>query len=275
MAAGKQRDVGAALGGGMSGLSLGLGAGAILGGAAAGSVVPVVGTIIGAAAGYLGSKYAGSKKDKGQMTRDAVRSALQERGVIDDKFQGTLADGSTVDFGQDGSKLNTKTMNKLASENPAAYQSAVDMGDVMSASYGFLGDKGRSLARMYVKNALSNAKDDPSVAMANMRHFAKQQGITYDLVRGNLDQAKADGRIDDNEYNRLLTNAQQLTGGDSAAKVREVRPEAGKVNRLSAGVYRDAKGKLIQAPTMREALEQAYGKTKEKKEEKKEEKETK
>ena len=56
------------------------------------------------------------------MQRDAIRGALQKRGILDENFQGTLADGSITDFGQDGSKLNTKAMNKLQSENPNAFE---------------------------------------------------------------------------------------------------------------------------------------------------------
>jgi hypothetical protein len=123
MAAGKQRDTASAISGGMAGLSLGLGAGTLAGmaggltagaaaGAAAGSVVPVVGTIIGAAVGMLASRYMGSSKDKGQMRRDAVRGALQERGLLDDNWQGTLADGTTTDFGKDGSVLKNRRYGK-------------------------------------------------------------------------------------------------------------------------------------------------------------------
>jgi hypothetical protein len=89
----------------------GLAAGAAAG-AAAGSVVPVVGTIIGAAVGMLASRYAGSSKDKGQMRRDAVRGALQERGLLDENWRGTLADGSTTDFGKDGSVLENRSNAK-------------------------------------------------------------------------------------------------------------------------------------------------------------------
>lgn len=277
MAAGKKRDIGAGVSGGLAGLSLGAGAAAlgslaagasagVAAGAAAGSVLPVVGTIIGAAAGYFASRYAGSKKDKGQMTRDAIRKALKDRGIVDEKFQGTLADGSTTDFGQDGSKLNTKAMNKLQADNPNAFGQAQDLGDVLAASYGFVGDKARSLARIYVKGALSNAKDDPSVAVANMQHFAKQQEITFDLVKGNLDEALSQNRIDQNEYNRLIGGAQQLMGQAMAPTAAPIpRPKKGEVGRQSAGLYRNDKGELIRATSMKQALTKAYGKTKEKK----------
>lgn len=278
MAEGKQRDIASGVSGAMSGLSLGLGAaglaslaggaagvaGGAAAGAMAGSVVPVVGTIIGAAVGVLASRYMGSSKDKGQMRRDSVRGALQERGVLDENWQGTLADGSTTDFGKDGSVLKTSAMKEMAEANPTAYEPTVQLSDALVSAYGFLGDNNRSLGRMFVRGALSNAGDDPNIAMANMKHFAAQQGITFDLIKGNLDQGLAEGRIEQPEYERLLTAATTLVPpeGTEPEQVREVRPEAGQVNRLSAGMYRDASGNLVKANSVRGALEKAYNKTK-------------
>lgn len=256
MAAGKQRYRTGALG--MAGA-----------GAAIGSVIPGVGTAVGAAVGALAGLTAakfGSSKGKGQVQRDAIRSALQEQGILDENFQGTLADGSVTDFGQDGSKLNTKAMNKLRSENPNAFEQAQQLGDAMAASYGFMGDKARSLARLYVRGALSNAQDDPNTAIANMQHFAKQQGITPDILQTNLSQALEQNRISQGEYDRLLSAGQQLIGVSpqmqQAAPI--PRPEKGQVARQSAGLYRDDKGNLVRAKSMRQALNKAYNKSKEK-----------
>jgi len=115
-----------------------------------------------------------------------------------------------------------------------------------------------------MRGALSNANDDPNIAMANMKHFAAQQGITFDLIKGNLDEGLAQGRIEQPEYERLLTAATTLVPpeGTEPEQVREVRPEAGQVNRLSAGMYRDASGNLVKANSVRAALEKAYNKTK-------------
>jgi hypothetical protein len=269
MAAGNQRNRAGITGGAMSG--------AMIGGSI-GSLVPGVGTVVGAGvgaavgavAGAVGS-LTGSSKGKGQMQRDAIRGVLQERGLLDEKFQGTLADGTLTDFGQDGSKLNTKAMNKLQSENPNAFESTQQLGDAIAASYGFVGDKARSLSRLYVRGALSNAKDDPNTAIANMQHFAKQQGITPDLLQTNLTQALEENRITQGEFNRLSSAAQQLVSGGSAGPMPQAaaipRPEKGQVARQSAGLYRDDQGKLVRAKSMKQALKKAYDntKTKEKK----------
>lgn len=259
MAAGSKRTQTGVVGGATSGALIG---------SAFGPWGTAIGAVVGGIAGAVGS-VTGSSKGKGQMQRDAIRGVLQERGLLDKNFQGTLADGTLTDFGQDGSKLNTKAMNKLQSENPTAFEPTQQLGDAIAASYGFVGDKARSLSRLYVRGALSNAKDDPNTAIANMQHFAKQQGITSDLLRTNLTKALEENRISQGEFNRLNSAAQQLVSGGSAGPMPQAapipRPKKGEVGRQSAGLYRDDKGKLVRATSMKQALEKAYNKTKEKK----------
>ncbi|NBW10161.1 MAG: hypothetical protein EBR82_19245 [Caulobacteraceae bacterium] len=202
MAAGKQRNVGAATSGAMTG-------------AAIGSVIPVIGTgigaAIGAAAGYLGSAAFGSKKGKAQFMRDNIRGVLQQGGVLDDKFQGTLADGTKYDFGKDGSTLKWKEIDKIAAEKPKAWGGAVPLADALAASYGFVGQKASDIAAWYAKGAVSNAGDDAGIAQKNMQHFAKQQGITYDMIKTKLDEAMKDNRISQSQYDYYLGGARQLT----------------------------------------------------------------
>jgi hypothetical protein len=202
MAAGKQRNVGAATSGAMAG-------------AAIGSVVPVIGTgigaAIGAAAGYLGSAAFGSKKGKAQFMRDGIRNVLQEGGVLDDKYQGTLADGTKYDFGKDGSTLKWKEIDKISADKPKAWGGAVPLADALAASYGFVGQKASDIAAWYAKGAVSNAGDDAGVAQKNMQHFAKQQGISYDMIKTKLDEAMKDNRISQSQYDYYLGGARQLT----------------------------------------------------------------
>jgi len=257
MAAGKQRDVNATASGAMAGASIGT------------AILPGVGTAIGAGvgalAGYAGSKF-GSSKGKAQFMRDNIRKSLQEGGLLDEKFQGTLADGSKVNMGQDGSYLKWKNIDKVSASQPTAWNAAIPAADALAASYGFVGQKASDIAAMYGRAAVSNAKDDPKVALSNMQHFAKQQNITIDLVKSKLEEAKADNRISQGQYDYYMSGAQQLLGGAPAGQPATVqRAKKGEVVRQSSGLYRDDKGKLIPAKSMREALTSAYNKTKEKK----------
>lgn len=255
MAAGKQRDVGAATSGAMAG-------------AAIGSVVPILGTAVGAAvgalAGYAGSKFAGSSKRKPQVMRDNIRQVLQQNNILDENFQGTLADGSKYDFGKDGSTLKWSNIDKIAKAQPTAWGAAVPAADALAASYGFVGQKASDLAAWYAKGAVSNSGDDANIALKNMQHFAKQQGITFDLVKGKLDQALNDKRITQDKYNYYVSGAQQLVGGSSASPAVVQRAEKGKVVRQSPGLYRDDKGRLVAGNSMKIALSNAYQKQKEK-----------
>jgi hypothetical protein len=267
MAAGAKRTRTGVIGGTTAGAGIGAGIGTMILPGPGTAIGAGIGAAVGAVAGAVGS-LTGSSKGKGQMQRDAIRGALQERGLLDDKFQGTLADGTLTDFGQDGSKLNTKAMNKLQSANPNAFEPTQQLGDAIAASYGFVGDKARSLGRLYVRGALSNAQDDPNTAIANMQHFAKQQGITPELLQTNLTQALEQNRITQGEFNRLSSAAQQLVSGGSAGPMPQAaaipRPEKGQVARQSAGLYRDDQGKLVRAKSMKQALKKAYDNTKEK-----------
>lgn len=257
MAAGKQRDVMGVTGGAAAGASIG---------ALGGPIGMAIGAGVGALAGYAGSKF-GSSKKKPQVMRDAIRGTLQKGGILDENYQGTLADGSKYDFGKDGSTLKWSNIDKIAKDQPTAWNAAVPAADALAASYGFVGQKASDLAAWYAKGAVSNAGNDGNVALQNMQHFAKQQGITLDGVRGKLDEALKDQRITQDKYNYYLNGAQQLLGaaGPGAGTTPAIvqRAEKGKVVRQSPGLYRDDKGKLVAGNTMRTALENAYNKKKE------------
>ena len=75
-------------------------------GAYLGSVVPGVGTLLGGMlGGVLGAASSfvlQSGKDKDQIQRDALRSKLQDLGLIDQNYQIELANGDRFDLGKDG-----------------------------------------------------------------------------------------------------------------------------------------------------------------------------
>ena len=209
MAAGSKRTRTGVVGGATAGASLGAGVGAMFGGVGAGPGA-AIGAGVGAIAGAIGS-WTGSSKNKAQAMRDGIRGVLQQGGVLDDKFQGTLADGTKYDFGKDGSTLKWKEIDKIAADKPKAWNGAVPLADALAASYGFVGQKASDIAAWYAKGAVSNAGDDANVAQKNMQHFAKQQGITYDMIKTKLDEAMKDNRISQSQYDYYLGGARQLT----------------------------------------------------------------
>lgn len=263
---GSQRTKQGALGGAGSGAALGT---AILGP----GLGTAIGATIGATIGAIGS-WTGAKKGKAQVMRDGIRKVMQEGGILDQNWQGTLADGSKYDFGKDGSTMKWKAIDEVAAANPNAWSPAVNLADALSAGYGFVGQKASDIAAWYAKAAVSNAGDDAEKAKANVRHFAAQQGMTFDLIKSKLDEAKADNRVSEDQYNRYLAGATDLFTGQAtpgvttpgSPQINVPRPKKGEVARLSPGMYRTDKGGTVRAPTMREALQTAYNKTKTSKE---------
>ncbi len=259
--AGAKRTQQGALGGAAAGASIGAGVDALTGGATLG-LGTAIGATIGATVGAIGS-VTGSSKKKPQMMRDSIRRVMKDNGILDDKYQGTLADGSTYDFGKDGSTLKWKNIDKVAEANPNSWSAAVNLADALSTAYGVTGQKASDIAAWYAKAAVSNANDNPEIAKQNVRHFAKQQGFTFDMIKEKLDSAMKDNRISTAQYNNYLAGAQDLVGGATAAPTQApaiARPGKGQVGRQSAGLYRDDKGRIVKATSMRSALERAYNK---------------
>lgn len=202
-AAGSQRTKSGALGGAAAGASIG---------SVFGPWGLAIGAGVGALAGAVGS-WTGSSKGKAQTMRDGIRGVLQQGGVLDQEYKGTLADGTKYDFGKDGSTLKWKEIDKVAEKNPASWGAAVNLSDALAAGYGFVGQKASDIAAWYAKAAVSNANDNPEVAKANVRHFAQQQGFTPDMIKAKLDEALADNRIKQDQYNRYMGGVNDLFTG--------------------------------------------------------------
>lgn len=178
-------------------------------GAAIGSAIPVVGTAIGALVGAaigFASSYFGSSKDKYQMMRDAGRSVLKEHGILDDNYQGTLADGTLYDFGKDG-----KEAGKLNTSDPNWGQIAA-MANVVAVGEGSGGKGLEAMATMYTNAALSNSGGDLNKAMENIKHFAMQRGMTMEDVQAQIDKM-ADKDITIDQAAAYKAGAAQLFAG--------------------------------------------------------------
>lgn len=202
-AAGSQRTRSGALGGAAAGASIG---------SVFGPWGTAIGAGVGALAGAVGS-WTGSSKGKAQVMRDGIRNVLQQGGVLDQNYQGTLADGTKYDFGKDGSTLKWREIDKIAEKNPASWGAAVNLADALATGYGFVGQKASDIAAWYAKAAVSNAGDNVEVAKQNVRHFAQQQGFTPEMIMQKLDQAYAENRIGREQYDRYRGGVNDLFTG--------------------------------------------------------------
>lgn len=206
----KQRDVKATTGGAAAGAAGGAAIGSQIG-AVGGPWGMAAGAVLGAAAGFAGSKF-GSSKGKGQTLRDNLRATLQETGALDENFQGTLADGSKFDFGKDGSTLKWSNLEKVRADNQAAWDATSNGASAIAAFYKLTGQKNADVASWLQNAAVSNANNDPKVAMANMRHFAQSQGVDYAEIKNNLDTALADNKINQAQYDQIINGARDIFG---------------------------------------------------------------
>ncbi len=203
-------------------------------------------------------------KGKGQSVRDGIRTGLKEAGVLDEQGQGTLSDGSIYNFGSDGKSMSTKEFNKIMSANPNAWGTANSLANTFAVGQGFSGKALGHAAGLYSKAAISNAGDDPAKVIANMKHFMKQQGMTAQTMMSQLDKGIAENQFSRAQYDIYANDIKNVFGALEAPvenSMALVRPEKGKVQRVSPGLYRDDTGKLRGSATMRGALEKAYGKT--------------
>lgn len=200
---GGKRNSAGAIGGASSGAGLG---------AALGSVVPGLGTGIGAAVGGgiglltgLAGSVFGSSKGERQQYRDQVRGVLQKNNILDDKYQGTLADGSKYDFGGDGSKI------KVDYKDPTTGK-VIGLANVISAAEGNFGKGGEATAELYTSGAMSNSGGDYNKAKQNVLHFAQQRGFNRDNVMQQLQKMKDEKQITDAQYNANVAGANELFG---------------------------------------------------------------
>lgn len=209
MPAGSQRDRAGAIGGASAGAAIG---------AFGGPVGIAIGAAVGALAGLADSKF-GSSKDKYQMIRDQGRKTLRQNGILDENYRGTLADGSTYDFGKDG-----KEAGKLDTKNPLWNQAAA-YGNAIATAEGLYGRSREAMATLYANGAMSNAKDQ-SALTANFQHFAQQRGLNQAAVQAQYDKMLAEKQITQEEYNVYSADKNQFVPGVAPTATKTIAPIA-------------------------------------------------
>ena len=266
-AAGAGRTKNAALGGALSGASLGAGVGSFFGPGTGTAIGAGIGAAVGGLAGAVGS-WTGSGKGQAQVERDQVRSVMKDAGILDDKYLGTLADGSKFDFGVDGKPLSWKEFDKRLEATPS-YGDTVALTDAMVTGMGLSGRSRSDINLLFSRAAQSNAGDDYGIAKNNVIHFANQLGITSDVIKANTQKQFDENNISQAQYDTYMSLADQFPAGQSSSGLENaipaasstavpIRPEEGNALRVSPGLYRIDTGEMIKAKTLRDALDQAY-----------------
>lgn len=213
-------------------------------------------------------KMMSSGKGGAQLERDQVRAGMKDAGILDDKYLGTLADGSKFDFGVDGKPLSWKEFDKRIVDTPS-YNDTVALTDAMVTGMGLSGQNKSNVNLLFSRAAQSNAGDDYGIAKNNVLHFANQLGITSDVIKASTQKQFDENNISQSQYDTYMSLADQFPAGQSSSGLENaipasssaavpIRPEEGNALRVSPGLYRIDTGEMIKAKSLRDALDQAY-----------------
>jgi hypothetical protein len=182
-----------------------------------------------------------SGKSDAQRIRDDFRGDLKEANVADKDYNVTLADGSKFNIGLDG-----KTKYKNVGENVDG-KTTRNAWDV---------DFSNPLAKFAVDKIDPAIRNIYGADDEKNKYFPSQ--YTGMLVNAATSNAKTEADV--------LANIETMLGQSKFAQQAGVgvtpppppRPGKGEVGRISPGMYRDDKGRIVRASSTREALERAY-----------------
>lgn len=188
-----------------------------------------IGAIIGGISGFLHAKF-GSSKGKEQLERDAVRSHLQENGILDDNYMLTLADGTRFDLGKDGNALLDNVGANIDGKRQRHYYD-VDFSDPANAqrvaalnplAYIIAGgnDKRASdLVGMFT-NAIASSKDKDSNIASLYSQFGMDHGTAYNTI----DQMVKENKLDAGKADAFKNGIDELFGVGAYAGGNKPKP---------------------------------------------------
>ena len=154
----------------------------------------------------------GSGKDKDQIQRDQARKILMDKGLMDEAYNITLADGSTYDIGKDGKSAPFNVDFK----RPLAGSAAAAGGLLATSIFGSENKKIKDDMGGYFANAfMSNAQDELAV-LQNAASFMKQAGLSDSRMRDLLGERLRRGLIDQATHDAQLNTLDAIAQAGSA-----------------------------------------------------------
>lgn len=189
-----------------------------------------------------------SGKSAPQKIRDDFRGDLKEAGVVDDKYNVTLADGTKFNVGLDG---KTKYENLGENIDGKTKRNAYDV-DWSNPLAKFASEK--------IDPMIRNIYGDDN---AKAKYFPGQ--FTGILVNAAASNAKSEADVIANIETMLGKSKFAQQAGVGVQPPPPAKAPKGQVVRVSPGMYVNDKGQVKPAKTVGEALKTNYNKTKEKK----------
>lgn len=188
-------------------------------GAGLGTIIPGAGTLAGAgigavAGGLLGAIKTGKHQD--QIARDQVRSEMQKRGMIDEGFNLTLADGSKFNIGLDGGAKPEYSGGQAAynvkTSSPFAVQAVRWVDPVSDILTGFDKKLSTDFAGYFANAAMSNAQTIEGVR-ANALKLLEQTGLDRAKLEDGIRQGLQAGKIDQGTFGYYMQSIDSLFSG--------------------------------------------------------------
>ena len=211
--------------------------GAALGAYVGTSILPGIGTGVGAIIGGIAGGIAGlfhNGKHKDQVARDAVRTQLQQIGLVDKDYQLTLADGSKFNIGVDGGHKFTNldgTERRVYNTDGSNPLTGEVIGWAQPLAFLLTGGNKKlkdDFTGYFVNAALSNAGADIEVARKNIAGLFAQLQITPEQVLQGLQQGVAQGALTENEFMAFAHGIETLLNGTTSNNrpTAEFKPQA-------------------------------------------------
>lgn len=198
-------------------------------GAAIGNVAPGVGSVIGGVAGGLyglAGSYIRAGKHEDQKGRDAMRSMLKGRGVLDDSHNLRL-NGNTFNIGVDGGPRPELGGRRAYELDPSGYADKDGKPTLqgLAAAYADpltnLLSGGDSKLRTdfsgyYANAALKGAKDQAGLR-TTMLDLYRQHGVDKGTALNAINEQVRSGKLDNQTAAAYQNSLNQLYGADAPA----------------------------------------------------------
>ena len=193
-------------------------------GAQVGSIIPGIGTAIGAIIGTLVggvSSLFGSGKSIEQKKRDKIREWLQDQQIIDANWSLELADGSLYNIGIDGkNKLisldgSARNQYDIDFENPLASQTVAWLNPVFEVLLAEDQDLKSQFVGYFTNAVMNNAADLETVKENILAIFEKFPFTSEDIFTGLVSLAES-GQMDQTTLTIHLSNFEDLLSPSKA-----------------------------------------------------------
>lgn len=195
-----------------------------LGGGALTAALPIAGAGLGLMA--LGEKFGigGSGKGKDQRRRDAIRSGLQDVGLVDENYN-VVVDGKKFNIGKEGGEEKQRAYN-VDFEREGAGNAVADVQPLSAILTGESGKAAKDTTG-FLANTILETGEDP-------RKLYDKAGIDQATAFEKIGQLRDSGEIDDATARVYQNSVNQVFGQEYVGEPEETGPYSDALRGLEA-----------------------------------------